>query len=386
MNDRLPPPRIRLAHPDVGDEEIEAVTRVLRTPVLTMGPETEAFESEVAAYHGTGHGVALANGTVALIALFDSLGIGRGDEVIVPSLTFVSTVTSLVYAGAKPVFADVDPETFCVDPAAVERLVGRHTKAILAVHYGGQPADLAELATIATENRIVLLEDAAEAHGATYRSRHIGTWGAAAMLSFTPTKNITTGEGGMILTDHEDLARRLRLVRNHGQTAPYEHSFLGCNWRITEMQAAMGRAQLAKLDAILARKRALAAELDGLVSAIDGVEAPMVRPDRDHTHMLYTVRLATDAPGRDTVAHEMALRGIETKVYFPPVHRQPLFARTPQGAAAEARLAVTNDLAGRILSLPIHSRLTSGELAEIAGALNESMRAGRAAGVVSRSL
>ncbi|HWG73771.1 MAG TPA: DegT/DnrJ/EryC1/StrS family aminotransferase [Acidimicrobiales bacterium] len=360
MSAAYPEPRIRLARPDVGDEEIEAVTRVLRTSVLTAGPETAAFEREFAAYHGADHGVAFANGTVALVAMLVAFGVGPGDEVIVPSLTFVSSATAIVHAGATPVFADVDPDTFNVDPADVARRLGPKVKAVIAVHYGGQAADLAELADLAAAAGVVLVEDAAEAHGARYRERHVGTWGAAGMFSFTPTKNITTGEGGMVTTGDGDLARRLRLLRNHGQTSLYEHSVLGWNWRITEMQAAMGRCQVAKLDAILARKRYLAAQMDASLDGVAGLRTPVVRPDRDHVYMLYTVKAAT---GRDQILDELRAGGIEARVYFPPVHRQPIFA----GVAAD--LPVTDDLAGRILSLPVHSRLSVIEADEVAAAL-----------------
>ncbi len=356
--------RIGLARPDVGEEEIEAVTRVLRGPILTNGPETAAFEREFADLHQGEHGIAFANGTVALVALFAALGIGSGDEVIVPSLTFVSSATSIVYAGATPVFADVDPETFNLDPADVARRMNPRVKAIVAVHYGGQPADLAELSHLADEAGVALLEDAAEAHGARYRGRHVGTWGVAGMFSFTPTKNITTGEGGMVITGDGDLARRLRLLRNHGQVSTYEHAVLGCNWRLSEMQSAMGRVQTAKLEAILARKRALAADLDQHLDPIAGVQAPVVRGDRDHVHMLYTVTLATaDAYQRDSVIADLAQQGIESRLYFPPAHRQPIFAGLP------ADLPVTEDLAGRILSLPMHSLLSRDEVADVAAGL-----------------
>jgi perosamine synthetase len=364
-----PPARIRLACPDVGDEEIAAVTRVLRTPILTNGPETVGFEREFAAFHGAAHGVAFANGTVALLAMFAALGIGPGDEVVVPSLTFVSSATSIVHAGATPVFADVDPDTFNLDPRDVARRLGPRTKAILAVHYAGQPADLAELSALAEDAGVLLLEDAAEAHGARYRGRHVGTWGRAGMFSFTPTKNITTGEGGMVLTRDRDLADRLRLLRNHGQAEPYLHAILGSNWRITEMQAAMGRAQVAKLDAILARKQAVALALDRRLAGLPGVQAPIVRPDRDHVHMIYTVKFAGGRPVRDAVSEALGRRGIESRVYFPPVHRQPIFAGVGAGAAAD--LPVTDDLADRILSLPVHSQLTAGEVAEIVAGVAE---------------
>lgn len=357
---------IRLARPDVGDEEIEAVSQVLRGHVLTNGPETAAFEREFADFHDAAHGVAFANGTVALTAMYMALGIGPGDEVIVPSLTFVSSATSVLLVGAQPVFAEIDPETFNLDPVDVSRRITGRTKAVLAVHYGGQPADLAELDALADERGVLLLEDAAEAHGARYKGRPVGAWGAAGMFSFTPTKNITTGEGGMVVTDDTDLAERLRLLRNHGQTSLYRHELLGNNWRITEMQAAMGRVQLSKLDGILVRKREVARRLGEGLSGLLGVTPPVVRPDRDHVYMLYTATFA-DTRVRDQVARVAEQRGIETRVYFPPAHRQPVFSGTP------VDLPVTDDVAGRILSLPAHSRLTPDEIDQIVKAVADAV-------------
>jgi perosamine synthetase len=357
-----PEPCIRLARPDVGDEEADAIARVLHTGVLTNGPETAAFEREFAAYHQVEHGVAFANGTLALMAMFVAVGIGPGDEVVVPSLTFVSSATSVLLVGATPVFADVEPETFNVDPADVARRLTSRTRAILAVHYGGQAADLCELRALADDAGVFLLEDAAEAHGATYRGRYVGTWGRGAMFSFTPTKNITTGEGGMVTTDDAGLAEQLRLLRNHGQSSSYRHEILGWNMRITEMQATMGRCQVRKLPFILERKRRNAALMDELIARVSGVKAPVVRADRDHVYMLYTVTLDG---GRDATLDAMLRAGIEARVYFPPVHRQPIFAGTQH-----TNLPVTDDLAGRILSLPLHSRLSSEEVERIADTLS----------------
>ncbi len=356
-----PAPRIRLARPDVGEEEAAAIAEVLASGFLTNGPATRHFEALFAERHGVGSAVAFANGTVALAAMYLALGIGPGDEVIVPSLTFISSATSVLHVGATPVFADIDPETFNLDPADVARRTTARTRAVLAVHYAGQPADVDELVAVAAGADAHLLEDAAEAHGAGYRGRPVGGLGTAGMFSFTPTKNITTGEGGMVTTDDADLADRMRLLRNHGQSSLYRHDVLGWNWRITEMQAAMGVCQMAKLDAILARKRANAAWLDRRLAEVEGVTPPVTRSDRDHVHMLYTVLVDAD---RDAVVDQLAADGIEARLYFPPAHAQPVFAGRHHGD-----LPVTDAVAPRMLSLPFHSRLTETELGEVADAL-----------------
>ena len=316
-------PRIRLACPEVGEEEVEAIRRVLTSGVLTNGPATREFETAFAQRHHVEHAVAFANGTVALAAMYLGLGIGPGDEVIVPSMTFISSATSVLHVGATPVFADVLPDTFNLDPQDVMNRVTPRTRAILAVHYGGQPADMAELADIALDAGILLLEDAAEAHGASYQGRPVGGLGKAAMFSFTPTKNITMGEGGMVTTNDGDLDARLRLLRNHGQTSLYQHAVLGFNWRITEMQAAMGVVQLGRLDDIIRRKRANATVLGERLRRIRGVTPPAVAADREHVYMLYTILL--DAP-RNSVRDAMLAGGVEVRLYFPPAHLQPVFA------------------------------------------------------------
>lgn len=356
------PMRTRLARPDVGDEELEAIAGVLRSGVLTNGPQTAAFEAVFARRHQVDHAVAMANGTVALAAMYLACGIGPGDEVIVPSMTFVSSATSVLHVGGTPVFADIDPQTFNLDPADVARRLTPRTKAILAVHYGGQPADMDELAQVADNAGVVLLEDAAEAHGASYRGRPVGGLSRAAMFSFTPTKNVTTGEGGMVTTGDAALAGALRLLRNHGQRSLYEHVELGYNWRITEMQAAMGVVQVAKLDGILARKWSNATYLTDRLACVPGVRAPVVRPDRTHSFMLFTVLV--DRHVRRRVLDGLLESGIEARVYFPPAHRQPVLAR-----GRRPELPVTDEVAARMLSLPFHSRLSHGELDEIVSAV-----------------
>ena len=283
-----------------------------------------------------------------------------GDEVIVPSMTFISTATSVLHVGATPVFADIEPDTFNLDPADVARRITPATRAIVAVHYGGQAADLDGLRAVADDAGVPLLEDAAEAHGATYRGRPVGGFGRAAMFSFTPTKNITTGEGGMVTTDDGALAERLRLLRNHGQASRGRHELVGYNWRITEMQAAMGTAQLAKLDSILERKQANARRLTELLTPVPGITTPAVRSECGHVFMLYT--LLVDE-GRDQLRTAMTEQRIETRVYFPPAHQQPIFA------PAVDDLPVTDEVAGHMLSIPVHAQLPTTDIEAVAAAI-----------------
>ncbi len=353
-------PRIRLAAPTLGDSELEAVRAVFSSGYLTNGPATDRFERSFAARHSCDHAVAMANGTVALAAIYLALGIREGDEVIVPSMTFISTATSVLHVGAVPVFADVNPETFNIDPVDVARRLSPKTKAIVAVHYGGQPADLDELSNLAEDAGISLIEDAAEAHGATYRGRPVGSFGDAAMFSFTPTKNITMGEGGVVTTSDAGLAAQLRLLRNHGQTSPYNHAMLGFNWRLTEMQAAIGEVQLERLDGILARKRANVSRMESYLGSQEHLRLPIAAPDREHTYMLYTLLVDRN---RDGVLKTLQERGIEARIYFPPVHHQPVFERF------RCELPVTDLLATKMLSLPFHAGLADTDLKMIADEL-----------------
>jgi len=364
------PPRIRLAKPDIGEEEVDAVREVLTSGMLTGGPQNAAFEREFACRHGAIHGVTFASGTAALAAMLLAEGIGPGDEVIVPSMTFVSTATSVCHVGATPVFADIDPRSFNLDPGVIPRLITRRTRAVMTVHYAGQPGELDALLDVCADNGLALLEDAAEAAGAEYRGAPVGTFGTSAMFSFTPTKNITTGEGGVVLTGNAETADKLRLLRNHGQRRTYEHALIGYNWRLTEMQAAIGRVQLRKLDTILARKRANATWMSDRLERVPGITPPYQASHARSTHMLYTCLVHT---GRDAVLDFLLSRGIEARIYFPPAHRQPIFA------SRQAHLPVTEQAAAKMLSIPMHSRLTPEELMDIADTVEEAVGQARTA-------
>jgi perosamine synthetase len=320
--------------------------------------------------------VTFCTGTAALAAMLLAEDIGPGDEVIVPSMTFVSTATCVAHVGATPVFADIDPRSFNLDPGEITRLVTSRTRAVMTVHYAGQPGELDQMQKICADHGLLLLEDAAQAAGAEFRGRPVGTFGKSAMFSFTPTKNITTGEGGMVLTGDAPTAERLRLLRNHGQARRYEHVLIGYNWRLTEMQAAIGRVQLRKLDAILARKRENAAWLSRRLAQVPGISPPYQLRHASSPHMLYTCLVQRN---RDAVLGHLLRRGIEARIYFPPVHLQPIFTDR------HARLPVTEAVAAQMLSIPMHSKLTSGELAQIGDAVQEAADSAGLAGLPSRT-
>jgi len=357
-------PLIRLAKPDTGEEEVEAVRTVLASGTLTGGRENIEFEREFAGRHIAAHGVTFASGTVALAAMLLAEGIGPGDEVIVPSMTFISSATSVRHVGATPVFADIDPQSFNLDPGEIARLTTSRTKAVIVVHYAGQPGDLDRIVAACDEQGLLILEDAAQAAGADFRGTPVGTFGRSAMFSFTPTKNITMGEGGIVITSNADTAERLRLLRNHGQRRTYEHVLLGYNWRLTEIQAAIGRVQLRKLDAILARKRANADWMSRRLAPIPGITPPYQRPQARSAHTLYTCLV--DRHRDDVLAHLLRV-GIEARIYFPPAHLQPIFSEHRQS------LPVTEAIAAKMLSIPMHSRLRPDELTRIADAICDAV-------------
>ena len=337
----------------MGEEEKAAVARVLSAGTLVQGAEVAAFETEFADLVDGRHCVAVNSGTSALHLALVAAGVGTGDEVIVPSFTFAATANAVAMTGARPVFADIDPETFCMDPASVASLVTPRTVGLVPVHLFGQMADMVALTRIAERHSLFVLEDAAQAHGATQRERPAGSVGDLAAFSFYATKNMTTGEGGMVVTGDPEFARRVRLLRNQGMERRYHNEIVGLNNRMTETAAAIGRVQLRALPRWNERRREVARAYD---EGLRSLRTPVVAAGNRHVYHQYTVRL----PDRDHVLESLRTAGVEAAVYYPvPVHRLPTFA------GSDADLPHTERAMAEVLSLPVHPHLTDDEVAQV---------------------
>jgi dTDP-4-amino-4,6-dideoxygalactose transaminase len=357
--------KIAIAKPYIGPEEIEAVSKVLASGQLAQGPTVAEFEKQFAEYHGARHGVAVSNGTTALTASLMAHDIGRDDEVIVPSFTFFATASSVLSVGAKPVFADIDPVTYCLDPVSVESKITSRTRAIMPVHLYGHLANMEAFAKLCAKHNLLLLEDAAQAHGASVGAKHAGAWGTAS-FSFYPTKNMTTTEGGMVLTNDDEIARRVRVIRNQGMNLQYHHERIGYNYRMTDMCAAIGIVQLGRLQKWTAQRQSNAAYYN---ANLRGVTIPYVAKDCIHVYHQYTVRVPSGCD-RDKVCAQLNERGVGVRVYYPtPIHRQPVFMQMP--GYAEVKLPRTEEATLQVFSLPVHPALTEPELHYVVEQLNE---------------
>lgn len=362
--------RIPAAKPEISDADIEAAVRVLRSGMVVQGPEVKAFEEEFAPVTGAAHCVAVNSGTSALHLSLLALGLGPGDEVIVPSFTFAATANAVRLVGAEPVFVDIERDTFNLDPAAVEAAIGPRTAGIMPVHLYGLPADLPALAALAEKHGLAVVEDAAQAHGAAVDGRPVGSWGRAGCFSFYPTKNMHSLEGGMVSTDDAELARHLRLLRNQGMEQRYANEVVGTNTRLTDVAAAIGRSQLQRLHGWTEQRRANAAALDAGLSGLEGVVVPAVPEGRRHVYHQYTIRVLQD---RDAVSEKLTELGIGNAVYYPtPVHRlRPFLA----DGAPDPRwqLPETERAAAEALSLPVHPALGESDVDRIVEAVGTAV-------------
>ncbi len=366
-------PMIPPAKPLIGDDERAAVDAVLRSGMIAQGPEVAAFEVEFAEHMVGGRAcVAVNSGTSGLHLGLIAAGIGHGDEVIVPSFTFAATANSVALTGATPVFADIEPDTFTLDPASVAQVLTDRTAAIMPVHLYGHPADLDGLAAVAQRAGVQIFEDAAQAHGATYHGGPVGSFGTFGMFSLYPTKNMTSGEGGMVSCADAEIARGVRLLRNQGMEKQYANEIVGLNNRMTDLHAAIGRVQLTKIRGWTAKRQSNAAFL---TEHLRGVTVPTVREDCTHVYHQYTIRIpGASGPDRDRVM--VALREehqVGSGVYYPiPNHELVSLARF----APERELVQTRRAADEVISLPVHPSLSDDDLERIVEAVNTVVAAG----------
>ncbi len=364
---------IEMASPSLGDDEIQAVTDVLRSGILAQGPKVAEFEDAFAAHTGVKHAIAISNGTAALHTALLAAGIGEGDEVVTTPFSFVATANAILFCKAKPVFVDIDDTTFNIDASILGKAITPQTKAVIIVHLYGQPCDMDQVIRICGEHNLALIEDACQAHGAEYRGRKVGSFGIGC-FSFYATKNITTGEGGMITTDSADVAQKARMIRSHGQRERYIHQTLGFNYRMTDFAAAFGTCQLRRLDEFNKKRTANAAFLAGQIATIEGLAVPVVRPDRKHVFHQFTVRVSDGfGMSRDDLAASLKQKGIMTGIHYPiPIHKQPLY----QDLGYVVHLPVSEQAAREVLSLPVHPGLNDQDLRHIVQSLKDAAGGG----------
>lgn len=354
---------IPISKPYIGETEKQAVMAVLESGMLAQGPRTAELEEKFAAVCRTKYAVATSSGTTALHVALLAHGIGPGDEVITTPFTFIASINSILFTGARPVFVDIDEETFNIDPALIETAVTPQTKAIMPVHLYGYPCDMAAISRIAARHNLVIIEDAAQAIGATFQGQPAGSFGSGC-FSLYATKNVMSGEGGMITSDDEDVARRCRMIRNHGMERRYHHDALGYNFRMTDLHAAIGLAQMERLVDFTERRRANARYLNRHITS---VITPGVREGYDHAWHQYTIRLPNGR--RDTAVKQLNEAGIGTGIFYPiPAHQQIYLAEMDLGSC---HLPVAERLAQEVISLPVHPQLSRADLEQIVHEVNK---------------
>ncbi|MGQ9542626.1 MAG: DegT/DnrJ/EryC1/StrS family aminotransferase [Candidatus Bathyarchaeia archaeon] len=356
---------LKINQPNLGREEIEAAAEVLREGILTdksgSGPRVLQFEKEFAKFVGARYAIAVNSGTAALHASLLASEVTYRSEVILPSFTFQATAEAVLLVGAKPVFADIDPKTYCLEAGNIEEKITSKTTAIIPVHLYGLPADMEPIMEVARRNDLTVIEDGAQAHGAEYRNRKIGSIGDMTCFSFYGTKNMTTGEGGIVTTNDSEIAERLRAIRSHGEERPYWSSRLGHNYRMPELSAAIGTVQLRKLPTFLEKRRRNANYLTERLMGFKALELPSEPEDRRHAWNLYTVRLkGANAGKRNRLVQKLRARNIEATVYYEtPVHLMPLYRKF------RSRLPETEKAARQVLSLPVHPSISREDLDRI---------------------
>lgn len=368
--------KIPWAVPYIGVDEENEVADTMRSTWVTMGPKVSRLEREVAAYVGVKYAVAVSSGTAALDVALKVLGVGPGDEVIVPAFTYIATANAVLYQHATPVLADVDPVTFNMDPQDVARRLTPRTKCILPIDYGGQAADYDALQAIAKQHGLYLVQDGAESLGGEYRGHKLCSFGIVSTVSFHAAKVITSVEGGMVLTNDEALAERARIIRNQGEdpSNKYHHAVLGHNYRMTDLHAAVGLVQFGKLDEVLRRRAAIAEYYTAHLRDMEAlIHLPVVRPENRHAWFFYPVLVAN----RDEVVVYLKQKGVETRIAWPlPIHKQPLYSKQ----YGDMQYPVAERIAGSVLNLPLYYEMTEEEMQYVVMHLKDAVtRAGKTA-------
>ncbi len=359
---------IQMAGVQIDEESTKAILDVVRSGQIAQGPKVEEFEKAFAAYIGAKYAVTVNSGTAALHLALMAAGIGPGDEVITTSFSFIATANCCLFVGAKPVFADIDDKTFNISPALIEKQITAKTKAVIIVDLYGQACEMDEIIAICQKHKLVLIEDACQAHGAEYKGRKVGSYGIGC-FSFYPTKNMTTGEGGMITTNDEEIMRKAKLARQHGQSQRYVHDVLGYNFRMTDIAAALGICQLKKLDSANARRIKNAAFLTEVIKQIKGLVPPFIGPDRNHVFHQYTIKVLPEYKySREEFQKKLVEKGVNTIIYYPtPIHQQHFY----KDLGYSVVLPVTEAMSKQVISLPVHPGVTDADLKTIGEALKE---------------
>lgn len=370
--------RIPLSEPDVTESEVEAVIKVLRRSRLSLGPALTEFEQAVAAYCSVPFSVAVSSGTSGLHLCVRALDIKEGDEVITTPFSFIASANAALYERARPVFVDIDPHTLNIDPDRIERAITSKTKAIIVVHVFGRPAPMEEILTVARRHKLAVIEDACEAIGAEYPGGRVGSLGDAGVFAFYPNKQITTGEGGMIITRDARIASVSRSLRNQGrgeEASWFEHTELGYNYRISELNCALGITQLKRLDSILEMRASVAVRYDQALAGVSDLVLPeLTFPNGRISWFVYVVRLgdAFDQSDRDWIVAEMISRGIGCQRYFAPIHLQPLYRRL--FGYREGDFPITEHASSRTIALPFFNRIRDDQIDEVCGTLKMLLR------------
>ena len=367
---------LRAQFATIEKEVRHAIDEILSTQTFILGPQLEAFEREMASYNGSRFAIGVASGTDALALSLRACGVGRDDEVIVPAFTFLASAGAIIAVGARPIFADSEPQTLNIDPESVRSLVTRRTKAIIAVHLYGGSSDIRPLLRLASHQGLALIEDNAQSLGGILDGKKLGSFGKCAATSFYPSKNLGAyGDAGMILTDSEEVAQRIERLRNHGQTGRYVSEEPGWNSRLDEIQAAVLRVKLRYLDRWIAARQAHASRYSRRFAGLDGIKTPTAIPNSIHSYYLYTVRIASEprnpAARRDHIAQHLASNGIATSIFYPlPMHLQPAYASLGGKAG---QLPVAERAAHEVLSLPLYPEMTNEQIDRVADLLIEAL-------------